>query len=113
MLRNGVSNDSGTSLNKCSSVSQQHRSYCDARIEIVCVVHVQNCSGVDATPLGLELADDFHCANLWRTGDSSGWETCGECIEAIEPIAHTRAHRTDQVLHMGILFNGHQLIDFY
>ena len=98
-----------TRLHAGQAFLHHHGANGDAGVEIAGKIQIENRAGVDAATRGFELVDDFHGANLGRTGDSSAREAGGESVEAIDVGAQTAAQARYQVHDMGVALDHHEL----
>src|SRR6266404_5059670 len=89
-LRDRVGDDTGARLHSCDAIAQIDRADRDARIQVVRVIDIKNCSGVDTTRRRLELVNNLHCANLRRARHSARRKTSAQRIESNQVVAQMR-----------------------
>ena len=72
---------------------------------------VSDCARIWAAPLGLELVDDLHRADLRRTRHRAGGERRAKHVEPGHALAQLALDLTHDVQHVRVLLDAHELRD--
>ena len=83
----------------------------DGRIEVAREVDVADHAAIEASASGLEVVDDRHRAGLRRTRQRAGREGRDKGIECRSVRLERPHHGRDQVHHMGVALDLHELHD--
>src|SRR3546814_3232942 len=68
-------------------------------------------AGVRSTALAFQLGDDLHHAHLRTAGNRAARKNRAQGLARADIIAQATAHIRDDVVHMRIAFERHQLVD--
>src|SRR4029077_16222762 len=101
-LGNGIGDQPRPGLHGSQPFLYDQSANRDTGIEIAGEIEIKNGSGVDAATRRFQLVNDFHGANLGRTGDGSRGEAGSESVEDIDIGAKPAAERGDQMHDVGI-----------
>src|SRR5206468_4228991 len=82
-LRIRIGDDARGGLEVRMPVFQHRTSQRDARIEIAGESEIADRARIAATARMLQFADNLHGADLWRTGDGTGWKCRSDHVERI------------------------------
>ena len=66
---------------------------------------------VDAAARGFEFVDDFHGADFRRAGKRAAGKAGGQRVEAVHILAQAPAQARDQMHHVRVALDEHQLFD--
>src|SRR5439155_1968756 len=109
--RVGISDDTASSLNVRHTAFDDHRAQRDAGIEITRKIQVQDAAGVNAAASFFQLLDDFHSTDFRSAGNGTSGEASHERVEAIDVLAQVAAQARNDVHHMRVALDGHQLFN--
>src|SRR5690606_13597010 len=82
----------------------------DVEVEVAVAVEPAHRAGVGAAPLALEFGDDLHAAHLGAAGDGTAGEARRDHVARAGIGAQPTAHVADDVVHVGVAFDRHQLV---
>src|SRR5690606_22131885 len=82
----------------------------DVQVEVAVAVEPAHRAGVAAAADALEFGDDLHAAHLRAAGDGAARERRRDHLARADVVAQAAAHVADDVVHVGIALDRHQLI---
>ena len=107
----GVRDDAGADLKVSPFPSQHHGANDNVEVHVSGPTQIPQRAGVRPAPNGFQFFDDFHAANLGRAGDRSSGEHGANEVQRRARRVKGSADFGNQVCHVGILFNRHELIN--
>ncbi len=90
-------------------VPHHYRADGDGGVQVAGKVEVADGAGVGAAPVALQLGDDLHGADLGRAGHRAGGEAGPQGVVGGQIGPQAADHVGDQVHHVGILLDRHEL----
>ena len=76
-----IGHHAGAGLGIKNAILHQRGAQADSGIHAAITAKIAKAAGIDATARGLQLLDDFHRAEFWRTGERAGREAAGQRIQ--------------------------------
>ena len=107
----GVGDDPAAGLQVGRAVAHERRADVDAGVEVAGVGQVADRPAVGAALDRLELVDDLHRADLGRARERAGGQRRAHRVHRRDVLAHRPRHRRDDVDHVRVDLDGHQLVD--
>src|SRR5690606_25245393 len=110
-LRARVGDDAGAGTEAQRIALQLGAADQDVEVEVAVAVEPAHGAGVGAAADTLQLGDDLHAAHLGAAGDGPAREHRGDHLARGRVRAQPAAHVADDVVHLGVAFHRHQLVD--